>query len=137
MAEHFDDKADMRLAAKAVRERWPMPERWREAAVGMLFKTLSDANASLRDKTRAFEALVKADQLNMAEEAADREAQSGGNRFLVFAQQAGLPQGVPEAAAGAEGGSGSGDGKEAERVEAESGVDGAGEAAPEDGGEAG
>jgi hypothetical protein len=61
------------MEARAVRERWPVPEGVRPAVMVRLSKTALDPSISSRDATQASRALLEADRLNFDAERMDEQ----------------------------------------------------------------
>lgn len=66
---------DTRLIERAMRQRWPIPEKFREALIARQVKIATGMieNASPREQTSAFNALLAADAMNREEEMPQRE----------------------------------------------------------------
>lgn len=66
---------DTRLIARAIKQRWPIPEKYREALIARQVKIATGMveDASPREQTSAFNALLAADAMNREEETPQRE----------------------------------------------------------------
>lgn len=58
--------SDTRILARAIRERWPIPDHARPAAVQALLAVLDDSSALHRDRVMAVKALATLEAQNMA-----------------------------------------------------------------------
>ena len=56
------------LERKAIKQRWNIPDKYKEAMVNGQVQIAIDPQSTNRDKTSAFRALLSADQMNQAEE---------------------------------------------------------------------
>ena len=72
-----------------MRQRWPMPEAFKEAIVKRLMKVVLDKNATHREVTQAIKGLIAAEAQNQKDEHT-AALQSDRNRFLEVAQQLGI-----------------------------------------------
>ncbi len=66
---------DVRLAEKAIRERWPIPEERRPQIAEGLAQVAASRKASHRNRIAAARALTAMDALNMEQEKRDRVTQ--------------------------------------------------------------
>ncbi len=57
-----------RIENMAIRQRWPIPEKFREPIMNRVITKLLDKNTSLRDFNQTLNALMRADALNQADE---------------------------------------------------------------------
>ena len=60
--------SDTRLLARAIRERWPIPDEARPKAVAALLAVLEDGSALHRDRVMAVKALATLEAQNMAQQ---------------------------------------------------------------------
>lgn len=58
-------RGDIKTLEISLRERWPMPDEYREAIVKTLTTIILDPQSSRREKTAAARALAAADKINM------------------------------------------------------------------------
>jgi hypothetical protein len=56
---------DARLAERALREAWPVPEAKRPELIAKLIEIATGSEASLRERTSAIKALLSAGRLNL------------------------------------------------------------------------
>lgn len=56
---------DLRLAARALRECWPVPEDKREGLIRVLLDVAADPQAKSRDRAIAIKSLLSAGRLNL------------------------------------------------------------------------
>ena len=60
--------SDTRLQERAIRERWPIKDEYREAIVKRLVAVVVDPQASRRERTAACRALIAAESQNQSDE---------------------------------------------------------------------
>lgn len=60
-----DTTTDARLAARAIKARWPIPDDTREELARSLRRMIDDPNTSERGRVAAHRALLDADRLNL------------------------------------------------------------------------
>ena len=60
-----DERTERRLAARALREAWPVPAELRPELVRILAELARSAEASPRERTSAIKALLQASRLNL------------------------------------------------------------------------
>lgn len=65
---------DIGLAEKALRERWPISGKYREAIIRRLLAIALSPNSGKREVVAASRALLQADKMNLEEQAADAAA---------------------------------------------------------------
>ena len=80
---------DFQIEIKALRQRWAIDSRIKEAVIGTLINILADKTASHRDKNAAIRGLLAAEAQNQKDEHT-AALQSDRNRFLEVAQQLGI-----------------------------------------------
>ena len=59
---------DTRLLERAVRERWPIPERYKKAIINRQIKIAIDPESSGREARAAARTIIAADKINLEEE---------------------------------------------------------------------
>lgn len=82
-----DSRGDLRVLAHALRQRWPVSEKMREAAVTRLAMILADSTQSPRMHVSAIRTMVELDKANALHEANDiaREAPAPSTTINVNA----------------------------------------------------
>lgn len=79
---------DIRMIQKAMEQRWPIKQEYKEALVKRLMRIIADPKSSPREVTAASRALMAAEQQNIGDEQEENAAiNTGGNRFLAIARQ--------------------------------------------------
>jgi hypothetical protein len=81
---------DTRFIRKAFEQRWPIPDSLRAGLVKAMIGIVADANASPRERTSAFKAILAAEKQNQDDELAHDAADDDRNRFLAIAERLGL-----------------------------------------------
>jgi hypothetical protein len=59
---------DTRLKAKAIMQRWPIPEELRSAMIKSMIAIVADKTKSPRERTSAFKAILAAEKQNQEDE---------------------------------------------------------------------
>jgi hypothetical protein len=73
----YTTRADMRMVAKAIRERWPVTEEVRKRCVDDAVAILDDAQANHRTRIAALRLLLAADAVNVSRERNEVSATTG------------------------------------------------------------
>lgn len=75
--EMRSNRADTRLIAAAIKQRWNIPEKYRDALIArqVLIASGRVEDASPREQTAAFNALLAADAINQQDELAQMDRQ--------------------------------------------------------------
>ena len=76
---------DLRMIQKAMEQRWPIKQEYREALVKRLIRIIADPASSPREVTAASKALIAADSVNIAD---DRKIQEEHKRKLELIELA-------------------------------------------------
>jgi hypothetical protein len=80
---------DLRMLGKAIKQRWPMLEEYREAILKTMIRITIDPESTNRERVAAAKVLVAAESQNQKDEHLTA-VQSDRNRFLEVAQQLGI-----------------------------------------------
>ena len=80
--------SDIRLKAKAIEQRWNIPEDYRDVLIKQMLRVVADPNTTPREKTSAARAIIAAEAQNQADDNA--RLQQRGNRFLEVATALGI-----------------------------------------------
>lgn len=82
-------KSDDRLEIRALKQRWPIPDKYREFIINKLLKIALDDGTTNRESIMAAKALLAAEAQNQSDEHT-AAVQSDRNRFLEVARQLGI-----------------------------------------------
>ena len=89
--EERPSRADLRLQERALRERWPIDPKDREALIAGLTLLIDDLDAKARTRIAAARTLLAADKINL--EAERLELAKGSNRGETYAD---IPDDEPD-----------------------------------------
>jgi len=64
----LENLRDIRLATKAVRERWPIKDEFRNGVINALMRIIVDPAATNREKTSAAKGILAAEQQNQMDQ---------------------------------------------------------------------
>jgi hypothetical protein len=77
---------DVRMARRAIRERWNVRPEHRERLCELLYDVLTDSTAAPTARVNAARGILDADRLNLAQERMEREAERPGAQHLHLHQ---------------------------------------------------
>lgn len=80
---------DLRMLGKAIKQRWPMLEEYREAILKTMIRITIDPESTNRERVAAAKVLVAAESQNQKDEHFT-SVQSDRNRFLEVARKLGI-----------------------------------------------
>ena len=80
---------DLQMQLNAIRQRWPISGKMREAIVERLLRIIADKESSKREQLIAIKTLMTAEAQNQSDEHT-AAVQSDRNRFLEVARQLGI-----------------------------------------------
>mgnify|MGYP003306323735 CR=1 FL=1 len=89
----MSDKGDARLFEQAIRNRWNIPEQYKEAGIRSMMHILANPESSERAKIAAFRAILAAESQNQSDEHHDDQQDAideSRNRFLEIAERLGI-----------------------------------------------
>jgi hypothetical protein len=91
---------DTRLAARALEQRWPVPDDVRAGLVRQMMAIVADRSCSPRERTSAFKAILAAEAQNQADQhkAIDVSVSTRHDRLDAIAADLGIEVGLIEAA---------------------------------------
>lgn len=78
------------MAQKALEQRWPIKQEYREALVKRLMRIIADPNSSAREVTSASKALIAADVVNVAEDKNLEQEQKRKVELIELAHKLGI-----------------------------------------------
>jgi hypothetical protein len=78
------------MAQKALEQRWPIKQEYREALVKRLMRIIADPNSSAREVTSASKALIAADLVNVAEDKNLEQEQKRKLELIELAHKLGI-----------------------------------------------
>lgn len=78
-----------RMMERALKQRWPIKEEWREVLLERQAKIASDPGSSPREATAAFKAILAADQINLNAELGNVEERLGALEDAEVARREG------------------------------------------------
>ena len=78
------------MAQKALEQRWPIKQEYREALVKRLVRIIADPNSSAREVTSASKALIAADSVNGAEDKNLEQEQKRKLELIELAHKLGI-----------------------------------------------
>jgi hypothetical protein len=78
------------MAQKALEQRWPIKQEYREALVKRLMRIIADPNSSAREVTSASKALIAADLANVAEDKNLEQEQKRKLELIELAHKLGI-----------------------------------------------
>jgi len=90
---------DTRLAARALEQRWPVPDDVRAGLVRQMMAIVADRSCSPRERTSAFKAILAAEAQNQADQhkVIDVSVSTRHDRLDAIAADLGLEIGLIEA----------------------------------------
>lgn len=68
ISDGVDGVRTTRMLERAARQRWPIPEKYKQAIIARQVKIATDANSKPREASAAARTIISADRLNMEEE---------------------------------------------------------------------
>ena len=80
---------DLQMQLNAIRQRWPISSKMREAIVERLLRIIADKDSSKREQLIAIKTIMAAEAQNQSDEHT-AAVQSDRNRFLEVARQLGI-----------------------------------------------
>lgn len=68
VSDGVDGVRTTRMLERAARQRWPIPEKYKQAIIARQVKIATDANSKPREASAAARTIIAADRLNIEEE---------------------------------------------------------------------
>lgn len=96
-------RADLRLWERAMNQRWPIKDQYRDAMIRRVVQIIADPSSTKREVATASRVLLAAEAQNQTDERAEDDTIEQGNRFLEIAAGLGITTSIERIA---EGGSG-------------------------------
>ena len=78
------------MAQRALEQRWPIKQEYREALVKRLMRIIADPNSSAREVTSASKALIAADLVNVADDKNLEQEQKRKLELIELAHKLGI-----------------------------------------------
>jgi hypothetical protein len=87
-------RSDLQLWKRAMQERWPIKEQYREAMIRRVMQIIADPDSTKREVATASRVLLAAEAQNQTDQRSDDAVDQRRNRFLDVAAGLGIATAV-------------------------------------------